>query len=218
LIEIDYAPRRQFIKFHMRSERWAVLVCHRRAGKTVANVNDMIAKALQSKLPDSRYAFIFPQRNQAKDAAWKYVRQYSRPAWRCEPYENDLRVELLNGSSIRLYGADNPDALRGAYLDGVVLDEFSQMKPEVWNEVVRPMLADRKGWATFVATPKGKNEFFRLYQNALKDQNWFHMMLRASESGIMSPEELADLKREMLPDEYAQEFECARHQRTWEIC
>ena len=74
---------------------------------------------------------------------------------------------------IRLYGADNPDALRGPYLDGVVLDEFADMKPEVWHEVVRPMLADRRGWATFIGTPKGKNEFHRLYQNALKDEMWF---------------------------------------------
>ena len=70
---------------------------------------------------------------------------------------------------IRRYGADNPDALRGPYLDGVVLDEFADMKPEVWYEVVRPMLADRQGWATFIGTPKGKNEFWRLYESAKKD-------------------------------------------------
>jgi len=97
---------------------------------------------------------------------------------------------------IRPYGADNPDALRGPYLDGVVLDEFADMKPEVWHEVVRPMLADRRGWATFIGTPKGKNEFFRLYENAKRDPAWFHMMLKASESGIIQPSELADLQRD----------------------
>jgi phage terminase large subunit len=86
---------------------------------------------------------------------------------------------------IRLYGADNPDALRGPYLDGVVLDEFADMKPEVWYEVVRPMLADRQGWATFIGTPKGKNEFWRLHESAKKDPAWFHMMLKASESSII---------------------------------
>jgi phage terminase large subunit len=110
---------------------------------------------------------------------------------------------------IRLYGADNPDALRGPYLDGVVLDEFADMKPEVWHEVVRPMLADRRGWATFIGTPKGKNEFFRLYQSAKRDPAWFHMMLKASESGIISSAELADLQREMGEDQYQQEFECS---------
>jgi phage terminase large subunit len=83
------------------------------------------------------------------------------------------------------------------------------MKPEVWHEVVRPMLADRRGWATFIGTPKGKNEFYRLYQNALKDEAWFHMILKASESGIISPTELADLQREMGEDQYQQEFECS---------
>jgi hypothetical protein len=83
------------------------------------------------------------------------------------PNESELRVDLINGSMIRLYGADNPDALRGPYLDGVVLDEFADMKPEVWNEVVRPMLADRQGWATFIGTPKGKNEFWRLYETRI---------------------------------------------------
>jgi hypothetical protein len=110
---------------------------------------------------------------------------------------------------VRLYGADNPDALRGPYLDGVVLDEFADMKPEVWHEVVRPMLADRRGWATFIGTPKGKNEFFRLYESAKRDPAWFHMMLKASESGIISPAELADLRREMGEDQYQQEFECS---------
>ena len=72
--------------------------------------------------------------------------------------ESEFRVDLVNGSMIRLYGADNPHALRGPYLDGVVLDEFADMKPEVWHEVVRPMLVDRRGWATFIGTPKGKND------------------------------------------------------------
>jgi phage terminase large subunit len=86
------------------------------------------------------------------------------------------------------------------------------MKPEVWHEVVRPMLADRRGWATFIGTPKGKNEFYRLYQNAMKDEAWFHMILKASESGIIAPTELAGLQREMGEDQYQQEFECSSNQ------
>jgi phage terminase large subunit len=113
--------------------------------------------------------------------------------WPRDRVQNEL--SLVRGSMIRLYGADNPDALRGPYLDGVVLDEFADMKPEVWYEVVRPMLADRQGWATFIGTPKGKNEFWRLYESAKKDPAWFHMMLKASESGIIAAPELADLRR-----------------------
>jgi hypothetical protein len=130
--------------------------------------------------------------------------------WRSPPYENELRVELINGATIRLYGADNPDALRGSYLDGAVLDEFSQMKEDLWGQVIRPMLADRQGWATFIGTPKGKNAFHRLYTEAQKSSDWFHMMLRASESGLLNTDEMTSLAREYegRPDEYAQEFEC----------
>ena len=129
--------------------------------------------------------------------------------WRSRRMNSQLRIDLVNGSMIRLYGADNPDALRGPYLDGVVLDEFADMKPEVWYEVVRPMLADRHGWGTFIGTPKGKNEVPRLTENAKKDPQWFHMILKASESGIIQPTELADLRKEMSEDQYNQEFECS---------
>jgi phage terminase large subunit len=100
--------------------------------------------------------------------------------------------------------------MRCAAPDGVVLDEFSQMKLDVWSMVVRPMLADRMGWATFIGTPRGKSEFHRIYTEAQKDQDWFHMMLRASESGLITPEEMESLVKEYAgrPDEYAQEFEC----------
>jgi phage terminase large subunit len=208
-VKIKYLPREQFRSFHSRKHRWSVLVCHRRAGKTVATLNDLIRGAVNECKPEGRYAFIFPQRNQAKDTAWRYLRRYAEPLLAKPPNESELRVDLVNGSMIRLYGADNPDALRGPYLDGVVLDEFADMKPEVWHEVVRPMLADRRGWATFIGTPKGKNEFFRLCQEAQKDPNWFHMILKASESGIISAAELTDLQREMGEDQYQQEFECS---------
>jgi phage terminase large subunit len=155
-VKIKYRPREQLRSFHSRKQRWSVLVCHRRAGKTVATLNDLIRGAVNECKPEGRYAFIFPQRNQAKDTAWRYLRRYAEPLLAKPPNESELRVDLINGSMIRLYGADNPDALRGPYLDGVVLDEFADMKPEVWHEVVRPMLADRRGWATFIGTPKGK--------------------------------------------------------------
>jgi hypothetical protein len=208
-VQIRYRPRDPFKAFHKRKQRWSVLVCHRRAGKTVATLNDLIRGAVNEGKQEGRYAFIFPQRNQAKDTAWRYLRRYAEPLLAKPPNESELRVDLINGWMIRLYGADNPDALRGPYLDGVVLDEFADMKPEVWHEVVRPMLADRQGWATFIGTPRGKNEFWRLYEAAKKDPVWFHMMLRASESGIIPQSELDDLRREMGEDQYSQEFECS---------
>ena len=112
-VKIKYKPRDQFRAFHNRKQRWSVLVCHRRAGKTVATLNDLIRGAVNECKPEGRYAFIFPQRNQAKDTAWRYLRRYAEPLLAKPPNESELRVDLVNGSMIRLYGADNPDALRG---------------------------------------------------------------------------------------------------------
>jgi phage terminase large subunit len=183
------------------------LVCHRRAGKTVATVCDLIIRACEENKRDGRYAMVAPLYNQVKDNAWNYLKHYARPLLAEEPREAELSVLLVNGAKIRLYGADNPDRLRGGYFDGVVLDEFADMKSDVWRAVVRPMLSDRNGWATIIGTPKGKNEFWRVYNDAQKDPDWFHMMLRASDSGIIPAAELEKLKLEQGEDFYQQEYE-----------
>jgi phage terminase large subunit len=208
-IVLDYAPRRHFLSFHGRRERWAILVCHRRAGKTVATLNDLIKAALTERKREGRYGFVFPQRNQAKDTAWAYLKRFAGPVLAKPPNESDLRVDLVSGSMVRLYGNDNPDAMRGPYFDGVVLDEYAQMAPSTWIEVIRPMLSDRHGWAIFIGTPKGKNAFWELWSKAQKNSAWFTMMLKASESGLLAQSELDDALDDMGPDMYAQEFECS---------
>src|SRR5262245_11669415 len=130
------------------SKRWCIALAHRRAGKTVACVQRLFKAGLETKLPDSRYAYVAPLYGQAKDVAWQYVTHYAQ-GLNATINQSELRVDLPNGSRIRLYGSDNPDRLRGLYLDGVILDEFADMRPSVWGEVIRPMLADRKGWACF---------------------------------------------------------------------
>ena len=210
LVVIPYRPRPHFLAFHNRTTRWAVLVCHRRAGKTVATVNDVIKRAVQERKADGRYAIIFPLRTQAKDTAWAYLKHYAGPVLASEPSESDLAVKLATGAVVRLYGSDNPDALRGPYLDGVALDEFAQHRPDVWSAVIRPMLSDRRGWATFIGTPKGKNEFWELWVEALKRIGvWFTLMLRASTSGILAADELEDMRADMGDDTYEQEMECS---------
>jgi hypothetical protein len=118
-------------------------------------------------------------------------------------------VTLVNGSKITMFGADNADALRGMYLDGVVLDEYGDMRPSVWGEVIRPLLSDRKGWATFIGTPKGKNHFAEIYEQAGKIPGWMRMDLKASQTGILDADELRDAATSMTPEQYATEFECA---------
>ncbi len=207
-IEVEIAARRQFAGLLTTDRRWSVAVCHRRAGKTVACIQKLLKGALECSRPDPRFAYVAPLYNQAKDVAWTYLKRFTAPI-NGEPNESELRVDLPNGARIRLYGADNPDRLRGIYLDGAVLDEYADMAPSVWGEIVRPMLTDRQGWATFIGTPKGHNGFYRIWEAAQSDPGWFPLMLRASETGLIDASELADARRTMSADQYAQEFECS---------
>jgi hypothetical protein len=206
-IELDYKPRDVFEDFHNREERWAVIVAHRRCGKTVACINDLIYKALVDGKEDGRYAYLAPYYAQAKSIAFDYLMRFSAPV-RANHNVSELWVELINGARIRLFGADNADSLRGLYLDGVVLDEFADMKPSLWGAVLRPLLSDRRGWATFIGTPKGHNQFWEIYNNATKDDAWYVKTLRASQTGLIPQEELDDAKKMQTQDQYLAEWEC----------
>jgi phage terminase large subunit-like protein len=206
-VELDYKPREVFLDFHEREQRWAVIIAHRRAGKTVSCLNDALYRAITEGKEDGRYAYVAPYYAQAKTIAWDYLLKFSRPVL-AKANQSELWVELINGARIRLFGADNPDAMRGLYLDGVVLDEYADMKPSIWGAVIRPLLADRQGWATFIGTPKGHNQFWDVYNNATKDPDWFVKTLRASQTGLLAKSELADAAKSMTQDQYLQEFEC----------
>lgn len=214
-VVIPYTPRDQFAAFHNREQRWACIAAHRRAGKTVACINDLIRSALTCQRSDPRCAYIAPQYNQAKDIAWTYAKQFTATIPGVETNESELRVDLPNGGRVRLYGADNYDRMRGIYLDAVVLDEYADMDPRVWPEVIRPALSDRKGIATFIGTPKGRNGFYEImhgsdtWPGAVKSDEWFDMTLKASETGIVDEEELADARAMMTPEQYEQEYECS---------
>ena len=204
---IGYEPRPAFKDFHVRGKRWACIVAHRRAGKTVAAINDLIGAALICQLPTPRFAYVAPFASQAKDLAWSYLRRYTASLPEVKASVSELWVELPNGARIRLYGADNYNRLRGIYLDGVVLDEYADMDPRAWSEVIRPSLADRQGWAAFIGTPKGRNAFWELYERASTSPDWFALRLKASETKLVADEELLALKAELSADEYAREME-----------
>lgn len=207
-IVLPYAPRTQFLPFHNRSERWALIVAHRRAGKTVACINDVIKRAIIEGKKNARYAYIAPFMAQAKAVAWQYLLEYTHPI-QTQSNASELWVELVNGARIRLYGADNAEALRGQYFDGVILDEYGDWKPGIWGAIIRPALADRKGWAVFIGTPKGHNEFYEQREIARQEDGWFYAELKASETGIIASEELEDARKLSTDDQYAQEFECS---------
>jgi phage terminase large subunit len=208
-ITLPYTPRSIMLPFHDRTERFACLVAHRRCGKTVAAVNDLIRDAFVIPRENVRVAYIAPYFNQSKAIAWDYVKQFTAPIPGMKYNESELRADFPNGARLRLFGADNYDSMRGLYFDAVVLDEPADFPVSAWPTVIRPALSDRKGKATFIGTPKGKNDFWETYHNAQTDPNWFCAMHKASETHILDDEELAEALRTMGEDRYAQEFECS---------
>ena len=171
----------------------------------------MLDAALRSDKVRPRFAYLSPYLKQSNSVAWDYLRAHSAPlrAIGASVNESELRVDYHNGGQVRLYGADNPDGLRGIYLDGVVLDEFADMDPRVWSEVIRPALSDRKGWAVFIGTPRGRNAFHEIYRRSQEEGDWYSLQLKASETGLLDAEELSSARRDLTPEQYQQEYECS---------
>ena len=208
-IVIPYKPRPLQAAVHNALDRFNVIVCHRRWGKTVFAINEMIRLALTVQRERPRTAYMCPLFKQAKQVAWDMVKHYSRVVPGVTFNEAELRADYPNGGRLQLFGADNADALRGIYLDGVVLDEYAQMSPRAWSEVIRPALSDREGMAIFIGTPQGHNAFYDLYERSEDMPGWFREMYKASETNIVPELELAAMRREMSSDEYEQELECS---------
>lgn len=210
----EYQPRSVFVPLHNRDKRWTVVVAHRRCGKTVAMCADLVIGALETALPKPQFAYMAPQRDQAKRVAWTYLKDLTRPMWSKPPNESELKITVNNGhggeSTIYVAGADNYDALRGMYFDGVVLDEVGQIRPSAWYKVLRPALSDRRGWAIFAGTPAGKNMFWNLREEARLNPDTHQLLeLPASKTGIIHPDELRDAKVQMTPEAFEVEYECS---------
>jgi hypothetical protein len=209
VIEIAYKPREQQLAIHelMDSKRFGVVVAHRRMGKTVSAINHLIKDALLNQKEAPRYAYIAPTYGQAKRVAWDYLVKYAEPLGGTSNI-SELRVDFW-GRRIQLFGSDNPETLRGQYFDGVILDEIGDQNPKIWTDIVRPALADRKGWCLFIGTPKGHNHFKELRDRAKTEDGWGLLEFKASETGVVDDVELKAAKNEMGEDKYRQEFECS---------
>lgn len=208
-VVIPYCPRSQQLVMHSAPTRFALNVCHRRFGKTVYEINKAIRAALTCDKRAPRYAYIAPFFRQAKTIAWDYLKFYTSVIPGVRVNESELRVDLPNGARVQLYGADNPDSLRGIYLDGCVLDEYAQIRPSLLSEVIRPALSDRLGWLDVTGTPKGRNHFWDLLQSVESNQEWTVNIFKASETGIIPDSELRAARELMTKDQYEQEYECS---------
>ena len=124
--------------------------------------------------------------------------------------ETELRIDLFNGSRIQIFGADNPDSIRGMGFDGVVLDEYAIMSTRVWTEIIRPAIADKLGWVLFIGTPMGHNQFWEVYDYALRGhKDWYGKLYKSSDTKVIPDEELEQARSIMTPEQYDQEFECS---------
>ncbi len=213
VVYFDYAPRawQAGVLAALENTRLAVIVAHRRAGKTEAAVIRLLLAAMTQgrEHPAPLFGYVAPFLNQAKIVAWDRLKFYARALPGARISESELTITLWNRSAIRLFGADYPDRLRGLGFDGVVMDEVAQMRPETWPAVVRPALADRGGWAAFIGTPKGVNVFYELYQTALaRPEQWYAGLFPADRTGVIDQAELDRLRLEMGDNLFRREFLC----------
>ena len=218
--ELDYKPRKWAEPFHESKKRWMIMVLHRRAGKTTAILAHLILDALTT--PNSQYAYIAPTYKQAKRIAWEIAKQIARPIPGVEKNESDLIIKFPNGSRLMLMGSDNPDAIRGIGLWGGCQDEASQQPSNLFSEIITKCLADHRGYWIFAGTPKGKNEFYRVYEAAQNDKDWLSVFKTIDDSLKNEKGETIENLRQalkedrrlvqqglMTEDEFNQEWYCS---------
>lgn len=218
MVSTGYEPHNLQYEIHRHLKRFSVLVCHRRFGKTVLAVNTLIDAAARFDVSradrvDPRFAYLAPFRNQAKDITWQYFQRFAARFPGVEFNQSELTVRFPhNNAVIKLYGADNADAMRGLYFDGIVVDEVADMESNVWSEILRPCVLDRHGWCLFIGTPKGINLFSQLYFAALDKPDWYAGIYPASKSlGVLpwiTQKELDAAREDMTDAKYRQEFMC----------
>ena len=218
-IKTGYLPRKHQNLLHGNLKRFNVLVCHRRFGKTVFSLNEMIDQAARNGRRNPQYAYVAPTYGQAKRVAWDMFKEFTANMPGVTVNEADLRIDVkhpvVGRIRFMLLGAEKPGSLRGIYLDGVILDEYAECDPTIWSQVIRPALSDREGWAIFIGTPKGLNHFHEIYQSANKNMleveqsDWYTAMFKASETGVIPITELEAARMTMSEEEYDQEYECS---------
>ena len=223
-IIIPYKPHSGQVLLHNDTHRFKTIVCGRRWGKTIYAANEVIKSAVESP---GQYWYISPTYRQSKLIAWEIFKKYCVEALlKKKPDESELKLDLVNGALIRLMGSDNPDSLRGVGLKGCVLDEFADQKRDIWTKIVRPMLADSRGWGIFLGTPKGKIN--HLYEHFIKDEQFFDRDYRSIDNQTISvdkdfksfkfktvdnpyidPIEVDKARQELAPQYFRQEWEAS---------
>jgi hypothetical protein len=211
-VALNYYPRAWQAECHRSKKRFTVLALHRRAGKTEVALMELINAALKAQVDLPYYVYVAPFLKQAKTIAWARLKQRLAPLLVYEAVainESELSVTFKhNKATIRIFGGDNPDALRGVRLDGVVIDEVAQIKPEVWQDILQPALSDRQGWALFIGTPSGVNLFSELYFRAGSLPDWHAALYTVYDTDALAQDEIARLRRDMSETSFSREYLC----------
>jgi hypothetical protein len=207
IVASPYTPRRQLRPIHERPERFKCIIFHRQGGKTTACIEEAIRMALH--VPNANIGYFAPSIKQARDIAWgPFKKAVAHIPLLKKPHESYLEIKFFNGSQIKLYGARETESSRGLKFHLIIMDEPADMPANFWPVVIRPTLIAYQGAAIFIGTPKGKNAFYELYQRACINRNWFTMLVKASESGIIPQAELDEMRLDMTDAQYNQELEC----------
>ena len=187
------------------TERFKVVAAGRRCGKSRLAAWMLIINALQSK--SGHVFYVAPTQGQARDIMWGVLMELAHPII-SGSHVNNMQIKLINGATISLKGADRPDTMRGVSLKFLVMDEYADMKPSVWEEVLRPALADQKGHALFIGTPKGRNHFYELYKYSelSGDQTYKAWHFTSYDNPLLDSEEIDTAKKSMSSYAFRQEF------------
>jgi hypothetical protein len=187
-------------------QRFKVVVAGRRFGKTHLAIRELCYHA---RLPEKEIWYVAPTYRQAKMITWKKLRKKLVDLrWAKKINETELSIQLKNGSTISLKGADNYDSLRGIGLDFLCIDEFADIDPEAWYETLRPTLSDKMGRALFIGTPKGMNWAHDLYTQCLDyPDEWCSFQFRTVDGGNVPAEEVEAARRSLDERTFKQEYE-----------
>lgn len=198
-------------KFDSQVGRFFLLCWHRRARKTTLLLNILIREACSH--PNSVYGYIAPTYTQAKAIIWRdpnMLDRYLPKGFVKRKNESELFVEFNNNSVLVIKGADHPDSIRGLDFCGVGIDEWAVMKQEIWEEIIRPVIAqDIDRWAIFAFTPKGQNHAYEYWERAAMQDEWYRSFLPVSVSNLLPPDEVEKARQEMPDNLFEQEFECS---------
>ena len=202
-LKVEFLPWQQEV--YGDNTRFKVVAAGRRCGKSRLAAWAMIIRALSAERVDVFY--VAPTQGQARDIMWSVIEDLAHPII-ASKHVNNMQFKLANGSRISLKGADRPDTMRGVSLEYLVMDEYADMKPVVWEEILRPALADRKGDALFIGTPKGRNHFYDLYNYALNedDPSYTAWHFTSYDNPLLDPEEIDLAKKSMSSYAFRQEF------------